>query len=85
MALLEFCQYTAVSKAYALEATYYPFDSHSLNVWRRIVCPLNPECMGWIRLVQDSSPVKGKAVPLHAMEALGGRGGIAPTHSRPRH
>jgi hypothetical protein len=27
----------------------------------------------------------GKAVPLHAMEALGGRGGIAPTHSRPRH
>jgi hypothetical protein len=28
---------------------------------------------------------KGKAVPLHAMEALGGRGGIAPTHSQPRH
>jgi hypothetical protein len=26
-----------------------------------------------------------KAVPLHAMEALGGRGNIAPTHSRPRH
>jgi hypothetical protein len=24
---------------------------------------------------------KGKAVPLHAMEAHGGRGGIAPTHS----
>jgi hypothetical protein len=33
------------------------------------------------------SPIhsKGKAVPLHAMEALGRRGGIAPTHSRPRH
>jgi hypothetical protein len=29
--------------------------------------------------------VKSKAVPLHAMEALGRRGGIAPTHSRPRH
>jgi hypothetical protein len=27
----------------------------------------------------------GKAVPLHAVEALGGRGGIAPTHSQPRH
>jgi hypothetical protein len=27
------------------------------------------------------SHIKGKAVPLHAMEALGGRGGIAPTHS----
>jgi hypothetical protein len=27
---------------------------------------------------------KAKAVPLHATEALGGRGGIAPTHSRPR-
>jgi hypothetical protein len=28
---------------------------------------------------------KSKAVPLHAMEALGGRGGRAPTHSLPRH
>jgi hypothetical protein len=28
---------------------------------------------------------KSKAVPLHAMEALGWRGNIAPTHSRPRH
>jgi hypothetical protein len=27
---------------------------------------------------------KGKAVPLHAMEAYGGRGGIAPTHTQPR-
>jgi hypothetical protein len=26
-----------------------------------------------------------KVVPQHAMEALGGKGGIAPTHSRPRH
>jgi hypothetical protein len=24
---------------------------------------------------------KGKGVPLHAMEAYGGRGGIAPTHT----
>jgi hypothetical protein len=29
--------------------------------------------------------IKGKTVQLHAMEGLGGRGGIAPTHSRPRH
>jgi hypothetical protein len=28
---------------------------------------------------------KGKAVPLYAMEMLGGRGCIAPTRSRPRH
>jgi hypothetical protein len=28
---------------------------------------------------------KSKAVPLHAMEAHGGRGGIAPTHTKPRH
>jgi hypothetical protein len=28
---------------------------------------------------------KAKAVPLHATKALGGRGGIAPTHSRRRH
>jgi hypothetical protein len=36
-------------------------------------------------LVLYKSKVKSKAVPLHAMEALEGRGGIAPTHSRPRH
>jgi hypothetical protein len=28
-----------------------------------------------------SSFVKGKVIPLHAVEALGVRGGIAPTHS----
>jgi hypothetical protein len=34
----------------------------------------------------DISPAsKSKAVPLHAVEALGGRGGIAPTHYLPRH
>jgi hypothetical protein len=32
-----------------------------------------------------SSMVKSKAVPLHAVETLGWRGGIAPNHSRPRH
>jgi hypothetical protein len=28
--------------------------------------------------------LKAKAVPLHAIKALGGKGGIAPTNSRPR-
>jgi hypothetical protein len=28
---------------------------------------------------------KGKGVPLHAMEAHGGRGSIAPTQTKPRH
>jgi hypothetical protein len=32
-----------------------------------------------------STKGKDKAVPLHAMEALGGRESIATTHSRPRH
>jgi hypothetical protein len=31
------------------------------------------------------SKKKSKAVPLRAMKALGERGDIAPTHSRPRH
>jgi hypothetical protein len=30
-------------------------------------------------------PMFSKAVPLHAMEAHGGRGDTAPTHSQPRH
>jgi hypothetical protein len=34
---------------------------------------------------EEASKVESKAVPLHAMKALGGKGGIAPTHSRPRH
>jgi len=29
--------------------------------------------------------LRAKAVPLHAMVALGWKGGVAPTHSRPRH
>jgi hypothetical protein len=29
--------------------------------------------------------LKAKDVPLHATKSLEGRGGIAPTHSRPRH
>jgi hypothetical protein len=29
--------------------------------------------------------VKGKAVPKHTYGGTGGRGGIAPTHSRPWH
>jgi hypothetical protein len=36
-------------------------------------------------LVPTKVVKQSKAVPLHAMEALGGRGGIALTHSRPRH
>jgi hypothetical protein len=28
---------------------------------------------------------KSKVIPLHAMEASGVRGGMAPTHSQPRH
>jgi hypothetical protein len=35
--------------------------------------------------IRELKVKKGKAVPLHAMEALGGKGGIAPTHSRPLH
>jgi hypothetical protein len=32
---------------------------------------------------EDGGNKKSKAVPLHAMEALGGRGDISLTHSRP--
>jgi hypothetical protein len=32
-----------------------------------------------------SSIVKGKAVPQHTYGCTGRRGGIVPTHSRPRH
>jgi len=38
--------------------------------------PMVPDLMGHS---------KAKAIPLHAMKALGGIGGVAPTHYRPRH
>jgi hypothetical protein len=33
----------------------------------------------------SKAKAKAKAVPLYAMEVIGGRGGIAPTHSQSRH
>jgi len=38
----------------------------------------------WVIGAKKVKVKQSKAVPLHAMEAHGGRGGIAP-HSRPRH
>jgi hypothetical protein len=45
----------------------------------------------WLVPCSDSNwapsevPLKAKALPLYATKACRGRGGIAPTHSRPRH
>jgi hypothetical protein len=45
--------------------------------------PLPPEYT--VSDVCEVHQYKAKAVPLHATMALGGRGGLSPTHSRPRH
>jgi hypothetical protein len=42
--------------------------------------------LSWARWIQSTPPNpisigKGKMIPLHVMEALGERGGIAPIHS----
>jgi hypothetical protein len=47
--------------------------------------PLKPRLIFMLHIWHIIPYCKGKAVPLHAMEAIGGRGGISPTHSRPRH
>jgi hypothetical protein len=46
-----------------------------------------PQLVGTVSTLKMNSKVKvkGKGVPLQAMTAPGGRGGIAPTHSQPRH
>jgi hypothetical protein len=41
--------------------------------------PASENCIQWNHYLHE------KAVPLHAIMALGGWGGIAPTHSLPRH
>jgi hypothetical protein len=46
--------------------------------------PLELRC-GFCPGILLKLPCKVKGVPLHAMEALGVRGGIAPTHSQPWH
>jgi hypothetical protein len=46
---------------------------------------LGPTISWLVSLSQSPYVKKCKAVPLHAMDALGGRESIAPTHSLPRH
>jgi predicted metallo-beta-lactamase superfamily hydrolase len=58
-----------------LVSEYY----YSMVFWSSHYCDLED------KMDNPSDLIKGKAVLLHAMEVLGGRGGIAPTHSRPRH
>jgi hypothetical protein len=54
--------------------------------WETEILPFTERNVKHIKLsVYLNVKSKSKAVPLHAMEALGGRGGIAHTHSRPRH
>jgi hypothetical protein len=43
------------------------------------------DLFGAVRLPHKLSNKPTLAVPLHVMEMLGRRGGIAPTHSRSRH
>jgi hypothetical protein len=66
------------------------FVEDILTVVAQIKCPLGQVIWsrGWLPWLQgcNCSVVQhkqSKAVPLHAMMALGGRGGIDPTHSWP--
>jgi hypothetical protein len=65
----------SVGTLMSLEIIIFPLNT--------FYCEQDTVCISSIYLIVYVH--KGKAVPLHAMEALGGRGGIAPTHSRPRH
>jgi hypothetical protein len=51
---------------------------HNLTMLYRLQILFRFECDESM-IIKDE--VKSKAVPLHAMEAHGGRGGIAPAHS----
>jgi hypothetical protein len=39
----------------------------------------------YLNVIDPINELKAEAVPLHSTKALGGRGDIAPTLSRPRH
>jgi hypothetical protein len=59
---------------------YYPLISFSSVILRhfptKIMFPISK-----INFQHKATPSKSKAVPLHAMEAHEGTGGIAPTHT----
>jgi hypothetical protein len=63
------------------------FDSVMAEHFRRIcdkdthVHYLGNDIQNQLIQIISEAVKKSKAVPLHAMEAHGGRGGIAPTHS----
>jgi hypothetical protein len=75
---------------HAPTALYSPGKDARYPLYRRLG---GPQSRSGHRLQKNPLPLPGidvvtsksKAVPLHAMEALRGRGGVAPTHSRPRH
>jgi hypothetical protein len=62
--------------------TTFIWQEQVMYIWQKMRIKSWPK-ERYDRCVEEVCNVK--AVPLHAMEALGGRGGIAPTHSRPRH
>jgi hypothetical protein len=53
--------------------------------WRSERASIDGRWLFRVRRTVLPAGMKGKSVPLHVMEAFGGRGSIAPTHSRPRH
>jgi hypothetical protein len=61
----------------------YMFSTFYINVRKNVdACFRLYGCESWVNKTKRMFTInKGKAVPLHAMEALGGRGGIAPTRS----
>jgi hypothetical protein len=76
-------KYTALMKeAESISETsfYIPFScSSGFTTWSEINAFTLPFCL------KRKVKLYFFAVPLHAMEALGGRGDITLTHSRPRH
>jgi hypothetical protein len=64
----------------------YPARKHDVEPFDRITSlteSYNPVMKFYTE--RSIAFAKAKAVALHATKALGGRGGIAPTHSRPWH
>jgi hypothetical protein len=62
-----------------ISSTYFTYIPSFWN------CKLPNVMVEWLKFLLRIREVKSKAVPLQAMEALGRREDIAPTHSRPRH
>jgi hypothetical protein len=72
---------TSRIRSYEAGVTLLDGDIRCLYLYNEKFLYFNPVLIPHLVYIPHNKDDTSKAVPLHAMEALGGRGGIAPDHT----